>query len=436
MDIDLAIDYLQNGNIEQAKNLFIKLAEKSPNDHAVLNNLSLCYAIMGNLTEAINFAQKSVALAPDNFMCHGNLGLLCRQAGLLEESREHLSAACAINPNPDIICALGLVNWELGNVADAHQNFDEALKFNPDNPNMWLNKALLCLQSGEIKSGLEHYLWRFKASGPSEHYVRVYDQSKLWDGKTDLCDKKIIVYGEQGNGDVIQFARYLEKLMTLGAYVIFHVPERLAFVLHELFDESFCADISTLDLKDLPDHDYHCPSMSLPLLLNDLEVVGKPYVASGERCVNDRMAIAVAWAGSHLHPNDSNRSIPITDFCRIFESDANFYSLQFGLEEQFYRKVPIYDATQGIDDFGGTASLIDTVDLVIACDTSIIHLAGAMGKPAWVIVPHHCDWRWGFHGEKTPWYDSVRIFRQHRHGDWTGVMQEVKEALDLKILNR
>lgn len=429
-DLELGIADLQAGNFEAAARHFRRATEQNPASFDAYNNLSLCLACMGDTTEALQCAKKSVDLAPNNFMCLSNLGLLYKEVGDFVKSSEYLYKSLQFDKNPYSWSNLGLSYWEMGRYDLALNAFEEALKFDPANVNMHINIALLYLLTGNFAAGFKEYEWRLQPQGQMQHYFRCYDQKKRWDGQANLSGKRFLVYGEQGNGDVIQFARYLPKLSRMGAHVIFHCPVALNPVLKHLAHEVFNCNIETANASDLPEYDFQCCSMSLPYLLHCFEVDNKYYIGGFNRKKpHPPLKVGVSWAGSLLHPNDVIRSIPIDDFCRLFEVDGvQFFNLQLNAGE-VCEKYSLIDLSSKLTDFGATADVLSSLDLVVSCDTSLVHLAGAMGFPCYVIVPTNCDWRWGV-GERTPWYNSVKVFRQTEYKKWPGIIENVRQELE------
>jgi hypothetical protein len=259
-----------------------------------------------------------------------------------------------------------------------------------------------------------------------------------------LSGRRILVHDEQGYGDTIQFARYLPLVKSRGGYVILETREALAKLLSGFvgIDELV---IRSDDRRPDTACDVHIPLLSLPMLFNTLPdtVPGvTPYLhAEPEKAAfwetrtrGDGLNVGIVWAGNPNHQNDAQRSCPPEHFAPLFSLEGvRFFSLQIGVDprqkETLFQNYPIIDTEDGLKDFADTAGLIHHLDLIISVDTAVVHLAGAMGKPVWVLLPMIPDWRWLLDRSDSPWYPSARLFRQKRRGEWEPVIREVRGNL-------
>ena len=268
----------------------------------------------------------------------------------------------------------------------------------------------------------------------------------LWLGEYPLARKTILVHAEQGLGDTIQFARYVPQLARTGAKVVLEVPKELVALLSRL--EGVASVVARGDA--LPAYDVHCPAGSLPLALRtDVATIpaNVPYLAADEARMakwRERIGvlpsprIAVAWSGSADHANDRNRSITLERLAPIFAGTGSIISIQRELRsgdaDALARLGNVTHVGDALADFDDTAAVMALADLVISVDTSVVHLAGAMGRPVWVLLPFQPDWRWLLGREDSPWYPTVRLFRQPRPGDWDSVIARVRDELSRGVI--
>jgi len=261
----------------------------------------------------------------------------------------------------------------------------------------------------------------------------------LWLGNAPLAGKTIYLYSEQGLGDTLQFCRYVYQVAELGANIVLSVPSALWPLMGHLPNVSL-----VLDSYEKPDDfDCHCPLMSLPLALQTrLTTIPAeiPYlfsppdkIDSWQKRLGERVMprIGLAWSGN-VKP-DPKRAVPLVKLLNIFVDNLAFFSLQKELrpndQRTFDEQTSLSHFGGQLNDFGDTAALIEHMDLVISVDTSVAHLAGAMGKPVWLLLPFNADWRWLLDREDCPWYPTMRLFRQDISGDWEAVLAKVKAAL-------
>ncbi len=324
---------------------------------------------------------------------------------------------------------------DLGRDAEALASYDEAIALDPEHGDAHWNKGLLLLRLGRFDEGWKLYEWRWKRSD-LPHPPRRFRQP-LWLGEESLAGKTILLHAEQGLGDTIQFCRYVPLLAERGARIVLEAPAPLEGLLatlagpFELVREGGA----------LPEFDYQCPLPSLPRAFRttlDTVPAAIPYLAVdpqrrtqwqarlGERT---RPRIGLAWSGRPTHRNDRNRSVEPDTLTPILGLDAEFHCLQKDIrptDRQTLAAFPhlrLHDAE--LRDFTDTAALVDAMDIVLSVDTSVAHLAGALGRPTWIMLPFAPDFRWLTAREDSPWYPTVRLFRQPRPGDWASVVAAV-----------
>jgi Tetratricopeptide repeat len=354
-----------------------------------------------------------------------------------EEAAESYQCALELWPElNDTRVALASCLQALGKIDEAMEACDLVLSREPDHAEAHWNRALLLLLKGEYLEGWKEYEWRWKKRGftsPS----RAFDQP-LWQGEP-LAGRTILIHAEQGYGDTIQFCRYLPLLINSGAMVLFECHPPLVRLMKQLGP-----GIEVIPMGEpLPGFDCHLPLLSLPAVLGTT-IENIPAVDGYLSAPPDSAAfwqrsipkgkdarIGLCWAGKS-YP-DPGRSIPPKSLSRLSTvSGVSWYSLQIG-QETGSPALAIMDLAMLVKDFADTAALIAQLDLVITIDTSVAHLAGAMGKETWLMVPSAPDWRWGLERTDSPWYRSMRIFRQDNPKSWKTVVDTVIKELKLRI---
>jgi len=320
---------------------------------------------------------------------------------------------------------------------EAMASCHRALAIDPECAEAHWNLALALLQVGEFDQGWQEFEWRWKKRGFTSK-PRIFQQP-LWDGSA-LANRTILIHAEQGFGDTFQFARYLPQLAAQGGTVIMECPASQKSLLAEVPG----VHLSVASGEPLPDFDCHLPVMSLPRVFQTrLETIPRefPYlfppleslaVWTEKFSGSDGMRVGLVWAGRKKP--DPNRTCPFENFAPFAGlAGVTFYSLQLDNEMSgggdVRRDFCLVDHTAEIREFSDTAALIANLDLVLSIDTGVAHLAGALGKETWVLLPYAADWRWMLERDDSPWYPNMRLFRQERPGDWQGVVASVQEAL-------
>jgi tetratricopeptide (TPR) repeat protein len=322
---------------------------------------------------------------------------------------------------------------------EALASYDKALAFKPDYAEAHWNEALLRLLTGDFSRGWAKYEWRWRNESLALS-TRNFSQP-LWLGAAAIDGKTILLHSEQGFGDTIQFCRYVPLLAARGARVILEVPRSLQELMTNLAGATQV--ISKGD--SLPDFDVQCPFLSLPLAFaTRLETIpsATPYLRAPVQALKNwqarlgpkaRPRIGLAWSGRPTHKNDQNRSISLRSLLALLDIEATFVSLQKDVRTDdaavLKERDDILDFGDALKDFSDTAALISHLDLVISVDTSVAHLAGALAKPVWVLLPFLPDWRWLLDRDDSPWYPTARLFRQDNTRAWDDVIVRVHEAL-------
>jgi len=463
------------GHYEGAVQCFKRALQLDPDSADFYKNMGNALRDKGEMPEAMTSFREALRLRGDDAEIHYNIANLCKETGRTEEAVASYREALRINPffldacynlgnvlrdagrydeaietyrraleiEPDYFEAynnMGVAFKEKGDTAHAIACYQKALEINPTIPETQWNLSLVYLLAGEFTEGWKRYEWRWEKAD-YRPYLRHFSQS-LWDG-FDIAGKTVLLHAEQGYGDAIQFVRYVPLVAKKGATVLVEVPKGLAALLETV--DGVARIIRRGD--DLPAFDCHCPLLTLPRVFQtQLSSIPDciPYLAADkvreatwrERLVADGSGfrVGIVWSGNPEHKNDRNRSIPIEKLAPLLDTDrVLFYSLQKGkaaevLNGGTYGERMI-DYTEDMNDFADTAALLANLDLVISVDTAVAHLAGAMGRPVWLMLPHAPDWRWLLRRDDSPWYPTMRLFRQPFPGAWGNVMEEMIAGL-------
>jgi len=324
--------------------------------------------------------------------------------------------------------------------ADAVTSFEKAIAVDKSFADAHSNMALSLLTLGQLSRGFAEYEWRWKRTGMSD--ARRNYRGRPWLGEFPIGQRTILLAAEQGLGDSIQFVRYAPLLARSGAKVVLEVQPELKALLAGVDGVALCHARG----ETLPAYDVYCPLGSLPLAFKTEPATipaDIPYLRADETHVAKwrptiealpGKRVALAWAGHAKHPNDRNRSIALAQLEPLLALDGiSFVSVQRDLrgddEVILARHKSVTHIGDKLDDMADTAAVLALADLTIAVDTSVIHLAGAMGREAWVMLPFSPDWRWTLTGDHSPWYPRMRLFRQAKPGDWSGVIASLRDAL-------
>lgn len=444
------------------------------------NNLGLAYGGLNNSQRAIECILKAIELNPNQFLFKNNLALQYRGAGNYDKAIYYMKEAISIEEKPQLWLNLGGIYGELRNIDEAKKCFENAIKIDPEYAAAYVDLAFVYFLKGDWQNGFAAYEWRFFYYPQMRFYHNAYDPKKLWNGESSVKDKKILVYGEQGLGDIIQFARYAKELKDLGAHVIIHCPSNLDSVIRRIegVGDTTNKDIINKTEEQFPEHDLQFSMMSFPHLLKCKTISGDPYIQPATLKFKEYMQqeygntfnIGIVWAGSPAHPHDKKRSIPLKFFRPIHdEQGIKLFSLQMESAKRQYgvtyrnmesdvskvgdtclekfqpeqgivdynegaEGMSVVDLTKMIQSFDDTATILAGLDLLICCDTATAHLAGAMGVPVWVAVPYNPDWRWTLEGDTTPWYKSMKLYRQTERDDWNQVFERMQKDLHEIVL--
>jgi Flp pilus assembly protein TadD len=431
-----------SGRAEDSVDCYRSSLRLVPANAEAWNNLGVSLQSLRRSEEAAPCFREALRFEPGYAQAHNNLGNALQAQGMLDEA-----AACylrALHYKPDYAGAydhLGLVLQAQGRLAEAVECHDRAIRLAPGLAEPHLNRAMAWLQMGDFARGWCEYEWRSRcrASG-----IRSFDQP-VWSG-APLEGRTILLHTEQGLGDAIQFIRYAPWVKLRGGHVLLASQQPLERLMAR------CAGVDRVieDGASWPPFDCHAPLLSLPRIFETtLETVPAeiPYLAVDQTLENhwgvqlglmDGFKIGVAWQGSPGHKKDRQRSFRLAELEPLSRvPGVRLFSLQkgFGAEQLADGSCgfPIVDLGSGLEDLMDTAAAIKALDLVITPDTALAHLAGALGAPVWVALPVAADWRWLLGREDSPWYPTMRLFRQARWGDWSELFKRMANQLNTEV---
>jgi tetratricopeptide (TPR) repeat protein len=427
---------------EALAELEVVLARKPQHFEARLNS-ALAEAKLENPERALAQFDAALALSPQHPVAHFNRGVVLIKLGRYAEAVAANERAIAVAP--DYVTAWlnrGMALAQLRRFEEAIASYGEVLARSKDNADAHFNRALALLTISDYRRGFEDYEWRWRRTGAPAQKNR---GRRLWLGEFPLHGKTILLHAEQGLGDTIQFARYAPLVAAQGAKVVLEVQPELKSLLSRL--DGVAAVVARGEAP--PPFDMHCPLGSLPLARKtELPVVPAqiPYLSADQAHLQKwsarieqlpRPRIALAWAGNPAHDNDRNRSIALATLTPLSAAPASFISIQRDVRNadaaQLAATTRLTHLGSELADFNDTAAVLALCDLLITVDTAPAHLAGAMGRPVWVLVPFAPDWRWMRDGEITPWYPTARVFRQSSLADWNAVIARAATALQEQL---
>jgi tetratricopeptide (TPR) repeat protein len=425
---------LSQKKLEEAAVLYRRALTIKPNYADALCNLGAVCRQQNKLDEAIEYFRKALALAPEYADLHCNLGDALHGQGKLEEAVGWYKSTLKLNPEhhkaSNCLCN---ANFDLGHLAESVAWCERALAIKPDFGDALMNQCLLQLLVGDFASGWRNYEVRWKVYTP-----RVFKEP-LWLG-APLKGESIVLYAEQGLGDSLQFLRYVPLVQAAGGRVILDLPANLRRLGTQIPGLAALTSIG----EQLPPFVCRCPLMSLPLACGTtLETIPArvPYLFAPPEALETAAAlcwpatglrVGIAWTGNPGHPKNHARSVPLELLETLFDLEGvHFFSLQMGeaAAELAARKTRVTDLAPATKDMADTAAQMMQMDLILTIDTAMAHLAGALGRPLWVLLCHPPDWRWLLEREDCPWYPTARLFRQPKQGDWPSVIDKVRSEL-------
>ena len=397
----------------------------------------------GRMEAAVASYSKAIEISPAYAHAYCNRGVAEQRLGQTAAALSSYDRAIALDPRDAVAhYNRALLMQELSRWAEARASYDRAIQLDPQFADAQYNRAVALLFQGDFANGWRAYEWRWKnAQRLCIGLERNFTQP-LWLGRESIAGKRLLLYGEAGLGDTIQFCRYAKLCASLGAIVILEVAQPLQGLLQNLPGVSQLIVTGSI----LPAFDYHCPLMSLPLAFGttlDTIPSSPRYLNSDpsrvERWrkmlgVRTRPRIGLAWSGNPNNPLDARRSIPLAELAAHLAPEFHYYRLQRDVREADRDALAAHPFLISFEDelldFDNTAALCECMDLVISVDTSVGHLSAALGRQTWLLLALNPDWRWLQDRTDSPWYPSARLHRQKRAGDWDNVFGRL--AADLR----
>ena len=462
----LALNLSLQGAYDRAESLFERAVMIDASLASVFNHRAVNIRYLGKIIEALSYLDRAVSLDPNYVEAHYNRANTLKELGLFEEARKAYAEALRLNPNyvealnncgvlfqsqnqhrdaitfflralanrPDHVLAhnnVGVSLEVLGEFNQAVKSWQTAILLDSACCDARINVAMMSLRNGDYLDGWREYEWRLEMGDLKSKLSSI--SLPRWCGESNIDGKRILITAEQGLGDFIHFSRYIPMLFDKGAQVVLETPEALKSLASSLHPDLEIVESGC----DYPDAEVFCPIMSLPHAFSTTvdTIPGAPYLfANTEKGEQWRTRlgrgaakkIGLVWSGNKAHKNDHNRSTDLRTLEPLFSLPFEWHSLQKELrsgDAEFLEQYPSVQQHQDqLSSFDDTAALIDALDLVITVDTSVAHLAGALGKPVWIMLPKVPDYRWMLDRNDTPWYPSARLFRQTTSGDWSDVV--------------
>jgi tetratricopeptide (TPR) repeat protein len=395
---------------------------------------------LGRLDAALESLDAALTLQPEHAEAYNNRGNVLARQRHHEAALESFELALACRPDyADAFVNRAKLRKDLGRFDAAQADLERAIELEPELAAAHWNLGLLALLRGRLAQGWQGHEWRWKVDQLMLGRERRRFEQPLWLGEQDPAGKTILLWPEQGLGDTIQMSRYASLLAARGADVIMEVQPPLAHLMAGLAPRVLAQG------QALPAFDFHCPMMSLPLAFGtELATIpaGAPYLHADPARTAQWHAllgpargprVGLAWSGNPVHKNDHNRSIAFDKFADMLTPACDFVSLQKEHREAdapLLAASAVRDLSAQLADFTDTAALCAAMDVVVAVDTSIAHLAGALGKQVWILLPYSPDWRWLLERSDSPWYPGARLYRQQLGEDWGAVLARVRADLE------
>jgi tetratricopeptide (TPR) repeat protein len=411
-----------------------------PRDVNILISRGNTLIELGHPSEALASYQAALAIDPRHAGAHYNCGNALRDLRRPAEALACFDQALALKPDfVETLNNRAAALRSLRRGAEALASFDRALALRPDDAELHLNRSSARLLAGDLEPGFEEYEWRWRTRWAAP-WRRDFPEP-LWRGEEALAGRTIMLHAEQGLGDAIQFVRYVPLVAARGASIILEVQPSLTSLFAAIAGVSRVVSRG----EHLPNFDWHCPLASLPLAFKtglDTIPATIPYLSAPqdrltawrERLRGPARRVGLAWAGNPGFKGDQTRSIGLARLLPLLSTRGlEFLSLQKDLRESdrdiLSGEPRLMHLGDAIRDFSDTAAILASVDLLISSDTAIVHLAGALGVPAWILLQYDADWRWLADRTDSPWYPTARLFRQPRLDDWEGVVKQVQAEL-------
>jgi protein O-GlcNAc transferase len=422
------------GRLDEAVAQYKRALAVNPNYAVACHNLGCALQAQRRWDEAATYYERAIALHPERVEAHINLDIVLREMGRLDEAVACCERALALRPeDAEAWHRLGFALQARGSFDGALAQYKRAVALRPEyNEAVW-NQALVELMQGDFAAGWAHYERRWSAVGAPRSLAQ-----PQWLGEA-LGGARTLLHAEQGLGDTVQFLRYVPMVQAAGGSVVLEVQATLRRIAEQMSG----VEVVTAGVA-LPEFAAQCPLMSLPLVFGTtVETIpaGTPYLTVPQVALDkaaalpwptDGLRVGLVWAGNPEHLNDRYRSIALSLLEPLFALEGvHFFSLQMGAEAEQLAMIEgaVIDLRYEIGDMADTAALMEHLDVVITVDTAVVHLAGALGRPVWLLLPFAPDWRWMLEREDSPWYPTMRLFRQTARSAWEPVVERVRTAL-------
>jgi len=428
---------MTSGNFAQALPLYDQAIALNPTHAEAHYKRANALRLLGRPHEAIAAYDEAIRHKPDYAYAYCNRGTVQRALGLLDAAAVSFDQAITLAPSDPVAHSnRALLMQDFFRWDEAIASYNSAIAINAEHADAQYNRGLLSLFLGDFATGWPGLEWRWAhAERLQIGQLRNFEQP-LWLGEVPLAGKRLLIHNEQGLGDTLQFGRYAALCAAQGATVILEAQKSLLGVLETLKGP---AELVAKD-SPLPSFDYHCPIMSLPLAFNttldtipaapsylqaDANLIARWQTLLGEKT---RPRVGIVWSGNSNNTIDRQRSISLAEWIPHLPAGIDYYCLQRDIRDADYDALEdsdIFLFEDELMDFKGTAALCECMDLVLSVDTSLLHLSGALGKRTWLLLSYVPDWRWMRDREDTPWYPSVKLYRQPSPGDWKSVFSRI-----------
>jgi tetratricopeptide (TPR) repeat protein len=437
----LAVCLQISGERDRAIAAYWKAVELKKDDPFVLVNLSIALQGAGRLDESISALRRAVAIKPDFSDAFVHLGVALREKGAIDDAIDIFQRACDLTPrNPEANAHLAASLWDAGRIGEAIIAQGRVVSLRPDDANAHWKLGVLLLLEGDYRQGFLHFEWRWRRK--TLPWPRRRFSQPLWDGG-NLAGRTIYLHAEQSIGDTIHFLRFIPLVKQRGGRVVMECQQALRRLLQDYGDVNQWFSPG----DSMPAFDVYCPLLSLPLVLGTtaqsipssipyLHVLPERSQSWKNKTARDGSVtrVGLVWTGSPSELQDRQRSFSLSQYAPLADIPAvEFFSLQKGWAaaqvDDPGAGIKLTDFSRELTDFADTAALINELDLIITVDTAVAHLAGALGKSVWTLLPSVPNWRWQLKSEKTPWYSTMRLFRQSTRGDWGEVIRRVAAEL-------
>jgi len=421
--------------LERVCRIYPRLLEAQSQEPSLYNQLGLILQQHGKVDEALACYRRALAIDSGDAATHCNVGAALFAQDSLGDAAASFEKAIALEPeSAKAHSNLGYMHYCMARYAEAERHYLRALALDPASVEANWNLCLLNLLSGDLPAGWERFKQRHRVSP----FPRRPQTKPEWEGQA-LAGETVLLYKEGGFGDTIQFARYAPLVAERGARVVLEVQP----VLTRLFQTLDGVDLLVKRGPQLPDFDFQSNLADLPRIFGTTlqSVPAKPYLSANpvlvrlwRKRLGSGFKVGVVWAGNPGFPDARHKSIPLGKLAPLAScAGIKWVSLQKGAGAAELAAAPrgmrLLSIDEDLVDFADTAAVIENLDLVITIDTAVAHLAGAMGKPVWLLLPLVPDWRWLIEREDSPWYPSMRLFRQSERGNWSGVIERVAREL-------